>query len=338
MESLSFLEGLANQPIRSVYVLHGEELFLKRLVIKSLRTLVLQDDSEEMGYSSHDGERVSFSTVYNDLATVPFFSARRLVLVEDADTFVSNERKKLEKYLSNPAPTGVLVLSVKTWPSNTTLAKQLTASLITCNPLKNQALPQWSQKWCSGQYHKNLAPDAAQLLVELTGPDMGLLDQEIKKLSIFVGNQDRIAMEDVDRLVGNRRQQVIWSLFDLIGLGKTGEALGLLNRLFEQGEDAPKLFFSAISFQLRRIAQTAQMVRQGLPVPEAMSRAKIPDYPAARRGAEQLLRQIGSQRAEKLFDWLVHVNLDMISSGQLSGRLLLERLIVLLSHPHPPRP
>ena len=42
------------------------------------------------------------------------------------------------------------------------------------------------------------------MLVELIGPEMGLLDQELLKLSIYVGDRPKIEQADVDRLVGNK--------------------------------------------------------------------------------------------------------------------------------------
>ena len=333
MDSLAFLDSVGKHTPQPIYIVHGDEPFLKRLVLKALRRRILGDDPDGLGYAMHDGDSVAFSTVYNDLATVPFFSSHRLVVVEEADPFVTKERKKLEKYVDQPAPSGVLVLSVKTWTANTLLARKLPDAVISCDALKSQRLPQWSQQWCRTQHGKTLTADAAQVLVELTGTDMGLLDQELLKLAIFVGDRPAIEHEDVDRLVGNRRQQVVWSLFEFLGQGKTAEALALLNRLFEQGEDAPKLFFSAISFQLRRVALTAQLVEQGMSLPEAMTRAKVPDYPAARNGVQQQLRQLGRVRSAQLFDWLVGVNLAMITSNQLSPRILLERLIIQLSRP-----
>ena len=42
--------------------------------------------------------------------------------------------------------------------------------------------------WSAARYGKQLPAEAAQLLVELVGPEMGLLDREIDKLAIYVGD------------------------------------------------------------------------------------------------------------------------------------------------------
>ena len=77
MDSLTFLDRVSRLKLQPIYVLHGDELFLKRQVLTALRTCVLGPDPEPLGLSSYSGDKVRFSTVHNDLSTVPFFSPRR---------------------------------------------------------------------------------------------------------------------------------------------------------------------------------------------------------------------------------------------------------------------
>ena len=46
MDSLVFLEKACRSPVQPVYVVHGDELFLKRQVLTALRTHVLGVDFE----------------------------------------------------------------------------------------------------------------------------------------------------------------------------------------------------------------------------------------------------------------------------------------------------
>src|SRR5437588_87251 len=75
---------------------------------------------------------------------------------------------------------------------------------------------------------------AARLLVELIGPEMGLLDQELAKLAAYAGEAKKIDAGDVDRLVGNSRSEEVWKIFEAIGAGQAGTALTMLDRLLEQ--------------------------------------------------------------------------------------------------------
>jgi DNA polymerase-3 subunit delta len=338
MDSLSFLERMAERAakakIQPVYVLHGDEAFLKRQVQAGLKPLVLGNVDHDFATSTHPGDKAVWSAVHDELETLPFLAPRRLVLVENAEPFVTRHRSALEKYLAAPAATGVLVLEVNSWPSNTRLARLLPDSgVIACKALSANRLPEWCVAWASSRHGKQLAAAAARLLVDLIGTDMGLLDQELAKLAVYVGENARIEAADVDALVGNSRAEKTWEIFDLIGAGKAGEALTFLQRLLDQGED-PMRLLGAFSLQLRRLAQAARGVARGETLASALEEAGV--LPFAVRAAEAQLRHLGRRRAERLYDWLLETDLGLKGGSQLPPRTLLERLVVRLAAPRSP--
>src|SRR5258708_7820013 len=82
------------------------------------------------------------------------------------------------------------------------------------------------------------------------GSAMGVVDQELAKLAVYVGDAKAVTREDVDRLVGRSRNAETFRIFDAIGAGQPGDALALLERLFDQGEE-PLQLLGAFSWQLR---------------------------------------------------------------------------------------
>jgi DNA polymerase-3 subunit delta len=331
MDSLTFLErgGGRGKP-QPVYVLHGDEYFLKRHVLALLRKLVLGEGDDAFGFTSLPGDKASFSEVYNELSTLPFLAPRRLVAIEQADPFVTRERERLEKYVAAPAEKGVLVLDVASWPGTTRLARALTDSTIVCKAPASHRLPEWCVQWAAARHGKELAAQAARLLVDLVGPDMGLLDQELTKLAVYAGDAKRIESADVDRLVGNNREQNTWKVFDFIGAGDGRGALELMDRLFAQGEE-PMRLLGAFSLQLRRLAQVARLAGQGTSLTDALEQAGVPSF--GRKATEQQLRHLGRRRLDRLYDWLLQTDLGLKGGSQLPPRTLLERLVVQLARP-----
>jgi DNA polymerase-3 subunit delta len=331
MDSLSFL-GLASRTDPcSVYALTGDESFLKRQVLDALRTLVLGPEGGDLGLTTVSGDAAIWASIHDELETLPFLSPRRLVVVDGADPFVTRERSRLEKYVAAPSRTGVLVLEVQSWPANTRLAKLLPdEATLDCKALPVGRLPQWCRSWCSARYGKDVAPAAAQLLVDLVGAQMGQLDQELTKLALYAGAAPRVEVADVDTLVGNSRAEKTWKIFDLIGAGQQSEALTLLDRFFEQGED-PFRLLGAFSHHLRGLARASRLVARGIPLTVALAQAGIP--PFAVRGAEAQMRHLGRGRLDSLFDWLLQIDLGLKGSSQLPARTLLERLVVRLARP-----
>jgi DNA polymerase-3 subunit delta len=332
MDSLTFLEGVGAAEPLPVYVVHGDEDFLKRQVIAALRARVL-GDGDSFGPSVHPGDKAAWRDVQAELQTLPFLSPRRLVLVENAEPFISAHRSQLERYVAAPVHSGVLVLVVKNWPSNTRLYRLIDgASAVSCKPLAGQKLAEWCRQWSSGQHKKQLLVAAAQLLVDLVGPDMGLLAQEIAKLAVYVGDAARIGPEDVDRLVGNNRAEETFRIFGLIGRGDAAGALAHLDRLLGQGEE-PLRLLGAFGWQLRRLAQAARLNAHGTPLASALEEVGFRSF--AVRECELQLRHLGRRRLDRVYDWLLEADLGMKGASQLPPRTILERLVVRLALPKP---
>jgi DNA polymerase-3 subunit delta len=329
MDSLAFLEQAASLKPQSVYALHGDDDFLKRQALAVLRQRLLGPGDDSFGLSAHPGDKATFAAVREELETVPFLSPRRLVVVENADPFVTRYRAALEKYMTQPAATGVLVLDVKSWVATTRLAKLVPGdATITCKTPAAHRLPDWCVQWAAARHGKQLAAQAARLLVDLVGPDMGLLDQELAKLAVYVGEARRIDAGDVDQLVGSSRMESTWKIFDAIGGGRAGEALGILDRLFDQGEE-PLRILGAFSLQMRRLAQAYRLSRQGRPLAVALEEAGVPAFGV--KAGEQQMRHLGRRRLEKLYEWLVEADLGLKGSSQLPPRTLLERFVVQMA-------
>jgi len=328
MDSLAFL-ARAPAKVLPLYVVYGDESFLKRQVIHAIKQRALGVEADDSALSTYAGETADFAAIFDELETAPFFTPRRLVIVEEADSFVTANRTLLEKKAPGPWPaTSTLVLEVKSWPANTRLAKMVAdAPAIACKSPPPYKLPEWCVRWAAEKHGQKLAMQAAQLLVDLVGPEMGLLDQEILKLATYVGDKKKIEIADVDVLVGQSRGENTWKIFEAISQGQAGTALTILDRLFDQGEE-PFRMVGAFNMQLRRLAQAARLAVQGMSLTAALEQAGVP--PFAIRGAEQQLRHLGRARALRLYDWLLEANLGL-RGGALPERTLLERLVVRLA-------
>jgi DNA polymerase-3 subunit delta len=336
MEALPFLESAAKAKRQPVYALVGDEDFLKRLVREKIVAAAVGEADAEFAVAVYAGEKLDFSTIRNDLDTLPFLAPCRVVVVENADPFVTEYRQSLEQYATKPSPVGVLILDVKTFPENTKLAKALPdAAKIVCKappPYKLDALAAWCVGWAKSRHGKKLAADAAEVLVDLVGGAMGLLDQEIGKLTSAVGAKAAIAAEDVTSLVGRSKAAEVFKIMDAIGDGKPGEALSILEDLFAEGED-PMAVLGPLTAQLRKLAAVGRLVAEGMPLGPAMNAAKVPAWDKARESFEKQLRYLGRRRLDKLTEWLAEINLGLKGGNALPERVQVERLVVMLARP-----
>src|SRR5687768_15703483 len=82
-----------------IYVIFGAEAFLKREAMTQIVAQVLGDADPALALSEYDGGgSVDLAAVFDDLRTLPFLTPLRLVIVRDADTFITRCRQELEDY------------------------------------------------------------------------------------------------------------------------------------------------------------------------------------------------------------------------------------------------
>jgi DNA polymerase-3 subunit delta len=321
---------LKRQP---VYALFGEEGFLKRLAREKLLNVILGDADQDLAVSVYAGDSLEFPTLRNELDTVPFLTPCRILIVQDADDFVSDHRPALEQYLARPSSVGVLMLELKSFPETTRLAKILPdEAKIACKPLPMSRLPAWCVSWAESRHQKQLDANAAELLVERIGQSLGMLDQELAKIATTIGDRPRITVNDVDSLVSRSKEANLFHILDAIGNGDPGAALSLLEESFADGSD-PMGILAPLTFQLRRLATVARLTAAGLSLGPAMDAAGVKDWADVRRNCEKQLRHLGRRRLEKLSDWLAEINLGLKGGNALPERVQVERLIVLLARP-----
>lgn len=333
MDALTFLKA-ANARRQPVYALVGDEPFLKRQARARIISLAVGDEDPEFAVSVYQGDKLDFSTARNELETLPFLAPCRVVIVEGADKFVTDNRPSLEAYAAKPSSVGVLVLDVQTFPDTTRLAKLLPDSKIACKAPEAynlHHLQPWLVGWAKSAHKKKLDPDAADLLLELVGSSMGLLDQELGKLAVAVGEKPEIGPEDVERMVGRSKGADVFRIMNAIGDGKPGEALSILEELFSEGED-PMAIMGPLTAQLRRLATLGRLYfGEKMALGPAMDAAGVRKF--FRRDTEAQMRRLGGRRLSKLTDWLVEINLGLKGGCALPERVQVERLVVMLARP-----
>ena len=350
---LEFLSAASAPRPTGVCVLFGDEPFLKRLALQTVRKLVVGDD-RDVPVTSHDCEErmPDWRDVADELATVSLFGGGpRLVMLQRADGFVTVNRQRLEEYVAKPRTSGVLLLEVDDWPANTRLYKAVDQAglQINCRPPERQqgktksldeaAVVKWIVGWGKSQHRLSLDKEAAQLLLDLTGPSFGVLDQDLAKLSLLVKPGEKVTTEAVQQIVGGWRTKTTWDLVDAAAAGDAGDALVQLDRLLQSGEH-PLALVGSISWSLRRYAAATRIFQQAerrgdkLPLKEALSQAGVRDWPfGALAAAEKRLMQLGRQRAGRLYRWLLELDLALkgTHSADDRARWALERMILRMA-------
>lgn len=326
MHATAFLKKPDQRPVGPLVAVFGSERFLKLRVLKALSGLILNAEDDDLGLTKFPGASTEFSTVMDELRTVSMFGDRRIVVIEDADEFVTKHRAALEKYVDKPAKKALLVLDVKSWPSNTRLAKKVAevGLDLDCNALKQAELLKWLSEHAQAAHGKKLSRDAAQALIELRGLELGHLDQELAKLSAYAGDKPDIDRAAVVKLVGGWKAETTWSMLDAVRDAHLDEAFHLLDKLLIAGEH-PLRLLGSVNYSYRPLARATEATRQGQQLPDALTEAGV--RPMSLGPSQQYLKRIGRPRAERIWQWLLNADRDLKGSSQLPDRIIMERLL-----------
>ncbi len=335
MHATTFLEKLPSLDVPPVLLLVGEDHALGHAVVQAVARKVLGDDDptalvELSGQEPSSSQPVAYSAVFDELCTRSMWATTKVVCVDNADKFVSKYRDKLEAYCRDPASSSVLILCVSSADKRTRLYKLVSEKegLVECTELRGRRLVAWLQSITVRRYGKRLSEDAAHLLTELVGNQLGRLRQELDKLAAYVGDRGTIDAAAVRKLVGGWKVETVWHLLDAAGDGRLDQALTDLQKLLTAGGH-PLQILGAVRYRCRRYVRAAELARQGGSLQDALRAAGVRDWELQQ--AERHLRRLGRTRVERLLEWLEEAEADLKGESRLPERLVLERLIFRLA-------
>jgi DNA polymerase-3 subunit delta len=260
-----------------IYVIAGREESLVNAHCHKLLDKLLEPSQRTTGLFDAEAASIPASEVLDELRTAPFLTDKRVVLVKDADKFISANRPTLEKYFDNPCSTGRLIFTVRTWDARTILAKKLAKAgkLIKVVPPKRGELPHRLIKYASEAHDKKLARDAATLLIELTGDELPRLYSEIDKLALFADAEKAITAKHIESLIGHNRLFDAFTVIDAVIAGNVAVALERLRGMFAQDKSAGFSVVGAFAYHFRKMFNAKAMLEKGVRTGEVARRCNI---------------------------------------------------------------
>lgn len=316
---------MARASFKPIYVLCGSDAFMRDRARRRVIAGIIGDADPQTCVSSFDGTaEFELADVVDELRTPPLLSAARVVVVRDADPFVTKYRKQLEKYLSNPSGTAALVLIVKSFGAGTRLAKLTNkiGKIISCSGPEKGNLSKWLVE-AAARRQKQIDPQARQLLSMWMGGDLAALDAEIEKLSLYVGQRETITVEDVGAVVTATAGPVAYAMVNAIRAGDRAAALKELNKTLRVRGD-----------EFAALGSLAWHVRQCLEVQQAVAAGRRPDLgntpPYIVNNLMAMVRRRGRRKLQADMRSLIDADLGM-KSGRAPRGALQELVIALCS-------
>ncbi len=278
-----FLARISKQTPAPAYLFLGQEGYWRRICKKALIERVLPVDQRTDGLTQVDLENTGLAAVLDDARSLSLFASERLIWIcsaelalprrivsaaEDGEGTEKPAESALAAYLKEPTPGTVLVFECSRYDfagedrAKLERVEKFYSAIPAViefrhfTPESSRFLAQELAK----QYRIKLPGPELAVLLETVAGDANRLAAEIEKLSLFVGSQRSITMDDLATLVPNASQSTIFALVNALGKRDRTGALRSLQVLVREGEYLPlALTFLSTQFRLALAAKEARV-------------------------------------------------------------------------------
>ncbi|MBF0381737.1 MAG: DNA polymerase III subunit delta [Magnetococcales bacterium] len=250
----------------SAILLYGQEQGLIVSQIAQLQKSVISDPSAaDFDLEAFFAENLDEERFISACKGFPFLSKTKFILLKEADKINKEAKKTLLNYLAEPSPTTLLVVQSGNLEAKDPLRKGFesnkTAWCIPYYPLEGGKLSSWIRQQLQEQGYK-IDRDALQHLSQRLDGDTLAAKSELEKLLLFVGDNRNINLNEVLACVGETLQHSSFGLVSATTNGKTAEALHILDRLMDGGEE-PLAMIAILAMRIRRIIQGQSLLNAG---------------------------------------------------------------------------
>jgi DNA polymerase-3 subunit delta len=205
---------------------------------------------------------------------------RRKQADTDDDDGGSTGHEELLRYLEKPNATCVLFLiDNATVPANTKLGKALrnrsVCHAVELSRLDHRQLVSWIATQAKSVHNTGIQPDAAELLVDISGNDLLVLSHELAKLAQYDKEGRGITAEQVKLLATEHKEAAVFDVKDVLFGNKPGNVYEL-GRIVVDAADTPVSGFIGLNgyliSQYLTLWQIARLVDKKTPKAEIGSK------------------------------------------------------------------
>lgn len=251
MTYLQIKKEIAAGHIAPVYLFYGAERYLLESALAELTAVIAPEGAASFNLDRLDGSQTNLREIVGLANTLPFFSERKLILVENAVWFgtvkknneETEEENKAEQtlagqeemiaYLADPAPTTCLVFVAGEKVNKSkrlTKAVMKSGTLAEFKPLGSSE----AMRWLDGalaERHLQMNQETKKHFLFNCGNNCAFAMRELEKLECYKGEASRVTMEDIDLLTCKNTTANIFQMIDRVAEGNLEKSLELLRQL-----------------------------------------------------------------------------------------------------------
>lgn len=315
-------QDIKDRQFKPVYLLFGEEAFLKKSYKNRLKEAMVGDDT--MNFHQFEGKGVDLKEIISLADTMPFYGERRLILIEDSGLFKGSGAEALVEYLPQMPDTTCLLFVESEVDKRSRMYKKVKELGYGADMVRQDA--RQLSSWAGGilaREGKKITGHTMELFLSKTGDDMENIRMELDKLISYTLGREVITDQDVEEICANRVTNKIFDMVAAIVSGKTRAAMDLYEDLLTLREPPMRILF-LIARQFNQVLQVKELMAQGMDRSRIASSLKLQPFVVGKimPQARSFTREQILSRVELCVDCE-----EAVKTGRLGERLAVELLI-----------
>lgn len=319
-------QDIKNHTFKPVYCLYGEEAFLKKSYKNQMKNAVLGEDA--MNFQSFYGKDADINEIISLADTMPFFSEKRLILVENSGLF-KKDAEPLASYLSRMPDSTVLLFVEEQVDKRNKLYKKV-KELGYVTELSRQPesqLKAWIIRILK-QENRQISQTAMELFLSSVGDDMEHIRTELEKLLSYTEGREAILPADVEAICS---VQITGRIFDMISDIAARRQRAALDKYYDlmASREPPMRILFLIARQFNQLLMVKELVSMGKGKDEIAKKAGIQPFVAAK--AMNQAKGFSLKELQSCVEKCVEAE-ESVKTGRLQDNLAVEILITELSN------
>ena len=267
------MEDIKNRQFKKIYLLTGEEVYLRNQYRKRLREALI-DPEDTMNCSVFEGKNVNPREIIDLAETMPFFAERRVILIDDSG-FAKNACPDLADYVPEIPESTCIILTESEVDKRGRLYKAIKTHgrIVEFKRQDEKTLI----RWILGMAKKEklqMSEAAVRYLLAKTGNDMENLGQELEKLFCYCMNHTEITATDIDEICTTQIGNHIFDMVDAVAAKEQKKALDYYYDLLTLKEPPMRILY-LLTRQFRILMEVKEMDRTGVPPKEIAAKVGI---------------------------------------------------------------
>ena len=204
-------EDIKTGNFKQAYLLYGEEAYLKQQYKHKL-VQALNPEDDTMNFNHYEGRNIDVKELIDLCETMPFFADRRVVLLEDTG-FFKNKCDELADYMKELPDYLCLIFVENEVDKRNRMYKAVKAAGRIGEFVQQDE--KTLMRWAAGLLKKEgkmITQRDMELLLTMTGVDMGNLRMELEKIISYTGDRDVVTGEDILEICTTQTQNKIFDM------------------------------------------------------------------------------------------------------------------------------